>query len=60
MYLAKSEGLSLHFVSAAEDIPVTEKCCPSGFMCHEIYLTNASHFGYFQAMCCLSRPIRRL
>lgn len=60
MYLAKSQGLSLHFASAAEQIFASEKQCPADFMYQEIHLTIASLFFflflfcYSQAMCCLS------
>lgn len=41
MYLAKSQGLSLHFASAAEQIFASEKQCPADFMYQEIHLTIA-------------------
>lgn len=47
MYLAKSQGLSLHFASAAEQIFASEKQCPADFMYQEIHLTIASLFFSF-------------
>lgn len=47
MYLAKSQGLSLHFASAAEQIFASEKQCPADFMYQEIHLTIASLFFFF-------------
>lgn len=46
MYLAKSQGLSLHFASAAEQIFASEKQCPADFMYQEIHLTIASLFFF--------------